>query len=84
MPLAVGGCLLILMLTWRKGARILAEKAHREEVPLAEFIATLEKRSPEHVQGTAVFLTGNPDNVPSALLHNLKHNKVLHEQNVIR
>jgi KUP system potassium uptake protein len=83
MPLAVGAALLAVMLTWRKGARILAEKARKEEVPLAEFVATLEKRPPERVQGTAVFLTGNPDNVPGALLHNLKHNKVLHERNVI-
>jgi KUP system potassium uptake protein len=83
MPLAVGASLLVVMLTWRKGARILAEKARKEEVPLTEFIAMLEKRPPERVQGTAVFLTGSPDHVPSALLHNLKHNKVLHQQNVV-
>jgi KUP system potassium uptake protein len=82
-PLAVGALLMVVMLTWRKGARILAEKARKEEVPLPEFIAMLEKRPPERVQGTAVFLTGSPENVPSALLHNLKHNKVLHQQNVI-
>src|SRR5215211_5709254 len=58
LPLAVGASLLVVMLTWRKGARILAEKARKEEVPLTEFIAMLEKRPPECVQGTAVFLTG--------------------------
>jgi KUP system potassium uptake protein len=83
MPLAVGAALLVAMLTWRRGGRILSEKAHKEEVPLREFVAMLEKRSLDRVQGTAVFLTGNPDNVPSALLHNLKHNKVLHQHNVI-
>ena len=65
------------------GNPILADKALKEEVPLAEFIGMLEKSSPARVQGTAVFFTGNPGNAPAALLHNLKHNKVLHEQNVI-
>jgi KUP system potassium uptake protein len=83
MPLLVGAALMVVMLTWRRGTRILADKALKEEVPLAEFIGMLEARSPERVQGTAVFFTGNPGNVPAALLHNLKHNKVLHEQNVI-
>ena len=83
MPVAVGGTLVLLMLTWRRGTSILAEKAQKEEVPLLEFIRILEDRSPERVKGTAVFLTGSPGNVPSALLHNLKHNKVLHEHNAI-
>jgi KUP system potassium uptake protein len=83
MPLLVGSVLLVVMLTWRRGARILAEKAHREEVPLTEFAATMAKRSPGRVDGTAIFLTGSPDNVPSALLHNLKHNRVLHRRNVV-
>jgi KUP system potassium uptake protein len=83
LPLAVGALLLIVMLTWRKGASMLAEKAQREELPLSDFLTILEKRAPQTVAGTAVFLTGNPRNVPSALLHNLKHIKVLHEQNVI-
>ena len=83
MPLVVGASLMVLMLTWRKGTRVLAEKAARDEIRLAEFIQTLASSSPERVKGTAVFLTGHPDSTPSALLHNLKHNKVLHEQNVI-
>jgi KUP system potassium uptake protein len=83
LPLAVGAGLLVVMTSWRKGARILGEKARRQELPLADFLAMLEKRPPEIVKGTAVFLTGNPQNVPSALLHNLKHIKVLHERNVI-
>jgi KUP system potassium uptake protein len=83
MPLLVGGALLVIMLTWRRGARILVDKARKDEVPLDAFIAMLEKRPPKRVPGTAVFLTGSPDVVPSALLHNLKHNKVLHNENVI-
>ncbi len=83
MPLAVGAALMVVMLTWRKGTRVLAEKAARDEIRLTEFIEMLAKAYPERVRGTAVFLTGHPASTPSALLHNLKHNKILHEQNVI-
>jgi KUP system potassium uptake protein len=83
MPLAVGAALMVVMLTWRRGTRILAEKAKKDEVRLAEFIEMLAKSTPERVRGVAVFLTGQPDSTPSALLHNLKHNKILHEHNVI-
>ena len=82
-PLALGACVMVVMLTWRRGTRILAEKAATDEVRLAEFIEMLAKSAPERVKGTAVFLTGEPDTTPSALLHNLKHNKVLHETNVV-
>src|SRR5215208_1564900 len=83
MPLAVGAALMTVMLTWRRGTRILADKARKDEVRLAEFIETLAASTPERVKGVAVFLTGQPDSTPSALLHNLKHNKILHERNVI-
>jgi KUP system potassium uptake protein len=83
LPLLVGGCITAIMLTWRRGSRLLADRTRRTEVPLDTFVASLEKRSPERVRGTAVFLTGMPDSVPTALLHNLKHNKILHERNVI-
>jgi KUP system potassium uptake protein len=83
MPLAVGAALMTVMLTWRRGTRILAEKARKDEVRLAEFIEMLAKSTPDRVKGLAVFLTGQPDSTPSALLHNLKHNKILHERNVI-
>ncbi|MFX8067358.1 KUP/HAK/KT family potassium transporter, partial [Acinetobacter baumannii] len=62
---------------------ILIQKTRRIEVPLDELIRSLEKRPPHIVKGTAVFLTRDPAFVPTALLHNLKHNKVLHEHNVI-
>ena len=60
-----------------------SQKTRRIEVPLADLIKSLEKRPPHIVKGTAVFLTSDPSFVPTALLHNLKHNKVLHEHNVI-
>ena len=69
--------------TWRRGAAILIAKTRRTEVPLKDLIKSLEKRPPHIVKGTAVFLTSDPSFVPTALLHNLKHNKVLHEHNVI-
>ena len=69
--------------TWRRGAAILIAKTRRTEVPLRDLIKSLEKRPPHFVKGTAVFWTSDPNFVPTALLHNLKHNKVLHDQNVI-
>lgn len=72
-----------LVLTWRRGTRILAQKTRRVEVPITTLLASLEKRPPHVVPGTAVFLTSDPEFAPTALLHNLKHNKVLHENNVI-
>jgi KUP system potassium uptake protein len=83
LPLLVAGLLMLVMITWRKGTTILADKAHKEDVSLPEFISMLERSPATRVKGTAVFLSGTPSNAPSALLHNLKHNKVLHEQNVI-
>ena len=72
-----------LIWTWRRGSAILITKTRRIEVPLNDLIKSLEKRPPHIVKGTAVFLTSDPSFVPTALLHNLKHNKVLHEHNVI-
>src|SRR4051794_24723231 len=83
MPLAVGAALMTVMLTWRRGTRILAEKTRKDEVTLQHFIGMLEKSRPERVKGVAVFMTEQSNATPSALLHNLKHNKVLHERNVI-
>ena len=83
LPLLVGGLLLVIMLTWRRGSHLLAERTRRIEVPLVDFVRSIEKRGPERVSGTAVFLTSHPETVPTALLHNLKHNKMLHEHNII-
>ena len=82
-PLLFGLAMAVTIWTWRRGAAILIAKTRRTEVPLRDLIKSLEKRPPHIVKGTAVFLTSDPNFVPTALLHNLKHNKVLHEHNVI-
>jgi KUP system potassium uptake protein len=82
-PLMFGLLMAGMVWTWRRGAAILIQKTRRIEVPLHDLIKSLEKRPPHIVKGTAVFLTSDPSFVPTALLHNLKHNKVLHEHNVI-
>jgi KUP system potassium uptake protein len=83
LPVLVGAMLIVIMVTWRRGTRLLAQKTRRVEVPFAPLVKSLEERPPHVVPGTAVFLTSDPDFAPTALLHNLKHNKVLHEHNVI-
>jgi KUP system potassium uptake protein len=82
-PLALGAVVMILMYTWRRGSRLLFEKSRKLEFPLADLVAMLEKRPPQRVSGTAVFLTSDPISAPTALMHSLKHYKVLHEKNVI-
>jgi len=82
-PLLLGGLFMVVMLTWRRGSRLLFEKTRRLEVPLADIIDNLEKKPLHRVPGTAIFLTSDPQSTPTALLHSLKHYKVLHENNVI-
>jgi KUP system potassium uptake protein len=82
-PLALGGVVMLLMYTWRRGSRLLFDKSRKLEFPLADLVAMLEKRPPQRVPGTAVFLTSDPQSAPTALMHSLKHYKVLHEKNVI-
>jgi KUP system potassium uptake protein len=82
-PLIIGAMLILVMVTWIKGSRRLLAKTRRIETPLDDLVATIEKKPPHLVKGTAVFLTADPDNAPTALLHSLKHYKVLHEHNVI-
>jgi KUP system potassium uptake protein len=82
-PLLFGATLVLMILTWRRGSGILVSKTRRTEVPIETLLRSLEKKPPHSVPGTAVFLTSDPDFAPTALLHNLKHNKVLHEHNVI-
>jgi len=83
MPLALGALVMLVMYTWRRGTRLLIEKTRKSEVPLAGLVQSLEKKSPHRVPGTAVFLTSDPSFTPTALMHSLKHYKVLHEHNVI-
>jgi KUP system potassium uptake protein len=82
-PLAFGGLVMVVMYTWRRGSRLLFEKTRRQEIPLNDLVRMLEKKPPMRVPGTAVFLTSTPDSAPTALMHSLKHYKVLHEHNVI-
>jgi KUP system potassium uptake protein len=83
MPLALGATVMAVMYTWRRGSRLLFEKTRRTEIPLQSLVANLERKPPLRVPGTAVFLTSDRDFAPTALLHSLKHYKVLHEKNVI-
>ncbi len=79
-PLALGVVLFVLMMTWRRGREILFERLRASTVPLGPFMESLFRDAPQRVPGTAVFLTATPDVVPHALLHNLYHNKVLHDR----
>jgi KUP system potassium uptake protein len=82
-PVILASVLITLMWTWVKGTNILFEKTRKVDVPFLELVKMLEKSPPHRVKGTAVFLTSDPATAPAALLHNLKHNKVLHEKNVV-
>ena len=83
LPLVLGASLVTIMLTWTRGAQILSDKARRDSVPLVELAEILKVRGPYRAPGTAIFLTSDSEVAPVALMHNLKHNKVLHEKNII-
>ena len=80
---AMGASVAVVIATWVRGRAILAEKERRDRIPLMGFIASLERRPRQRVPGIAVFLTPDFDLAPNALLHNLKHNGVLHAVNII-
>ena len=82
-PLALGATAMVVIWTWVRGSQLLANKMERDYLPIDDFIRLLEKSPPKRVPGTAVFLTGSLGFAPPALLHNLKHNKVLHERVVL-
>jgi KUP system potassium uptake protein len=82
-PLVLGAMMFVVMLTWWRGRRILAVRLQTSAIPVQEFLASLFKYPPHRVPGTAVFMVANANAVPHALLHNLAHNKVLHERVVI-
>ncbi len=79
-PLVLGACLMVMMTTWKQGRELMLQRWKQDSLPLASFLARLPQSRTIRVPGMAVFLTGQPDYVPGALLHNLKHNKVLHEK----
>jgi KUP system potassium uptake protein len=82
-PVVLGGVLILLMTAWVRGSHALARKVADEAPLLADIALRLDQTSAYRAPGTAVFLTSDPDHVPAALLHNLKHNKVLHLRNLI-
>jgi KUP system potassium uptake protein len=82
-PLVIGLIIFVLMLTWKSGRTLLMKKIKSEAMEITPFIEAIASHPPPRVPGTAVFLTPNPEGVPHAMLHNLKHNKVLHEKVVI-
>lgn len=82
-PVLLAFGLTVMMWTWVRGTRILFDKTRKTDVPLLELVNMLSKSPPARVKGMAVFLTSDPETAPASLLHNLKHNKVLHERNVV-
>ncbi|AMQ82496.1 potassium transporter Kup [Pseudomonas fluorescens] len=82
-PVIAGIALFVLMTTWKRGKQLLVERLDEGALPLPIFISSIRVQPPHRVQGTAVFLTARSDAVPHALLHNLLHNQVLHEQVVL-
>jgi KUP system potassium uptake protein len=79
-PVLVGAAIFVLMVTWRRGREILIARLRQSSVPLEAFLDSLMRSPPVRVAGTAIFMTSTPGSVPHALLHNLAHNKVLHER----
>ena len=82
-PLVIGAAMALVMVTWVRGARLLERKTHRDSIPLADLIRMLERKPPPRVPGTAIFLTSDIGAAPSSLMHNLKHNKALHERVIV-
>jgi KUP system potassium uptake protein len=82
-PVLIGAVIVLIMLTWRRGSQLLVQKTRKLEIPLDTLVSSLQKKSPHIVKGTAVFLTSDPAFAPTALMHNLKHNQILHQHNVV-
>jgi KUP system potassium uptake protein len=81
-PLLIGAAIFSLMMTWKQGRKLLHEKSKSDGIDLKSFLEAVFVSPPVRVEGTAVFLTSEQSTVPNALLHNLKHNKVLHQHNL--
>lgn len=82
-PLTVGAAIFTLMTTWRKGRQILMQRLKEKSIPFSQFIQKTTSPPPTRVSGIAVFMTGDPEGTPPALLHNFRHNKILHARNVL-
>jgi KUP system potassium uptake protein len=83
LPLAIALAITLLVLTWVRGSASLGKATRKNEAELEWLVRKLEAKPPHRVPGTAVFLTGDPYSAPTSLMHNLKHNRVLHERNII-
>ncbi len=81
-PLMIGGAIFTLMMTWKQGRQLMSAKLQADAIDLKSFLEAVFVSPPARVEGTAVFLTAEVGTVPNAMLHNLKHNKVLHEHNL--
>lgn len=82
-PLLIAGIMFTLMTTWKRGRAVISERFDGRQLPVVDFLRSLEGHPPQRVPGTAVFMTSNSHGVPKALLHNLKHNRVLHERVIL-
>jgi KUP system potassium uptake protein len=82
-PLSMAACVGLIIVTWVRGSRLLTKQTRKNEADLDWLLRKLEAKPPHRVPGTAVFFTGDPNAAPTALMHNLKHNRVLHERNII-
>ena len=82
-PLVIAAFIGIVMQTWLRGTKVLSKATRKNEAELGWLVRKLEQKPPHRVPGTAMFLTGDPESAPTSLMHNLKHNRVLHERNVI-
>ncbi len=82
-PITIALSLCLIMFTWVRGTKVLAKQTRRNEADLDWLVRKLESKPPHRVPGTAVFLTGDPTAAPTSLMHNLKHNRVLHERNIM-
>ena len=83
LPLVIGTVLFTMMTTWKTGRRLVAERLTARALPLEQFVAATVAHEPIRVPGTAVFMTAQPRGTPPALVHNLRHNKVLHQRVII-
>ncbi|HNJ83870.1 MAG TPA: potassium transporter Kup [Piscinibacter sp.] len=81
-PVVIGAVMFLLLMTWKQGRRLMTERLREDAIDLKSFLEAVFISPPARVQGTAVFLVAEQGNTPNALLHNLKHNKVLHETNL--
>ena len=82
-PLLIGVAIIALIATWRRGRAVAQRRSGEQGIVMADLAPSLAKRPPQAVEGTAIYLTQDQDHAPSALLHNLKHNKVLHARNIL-